>query len=90
MKTMAKVLRAGEETVPVYPEEEAFLSNGIPEELQVIADTWWSQEEDSQERILSYLEKPQNQESASSANSLALRLSGWLLNHGYLKLFYIY
>ncbi len=25
MKTMAKVLRAGEETVPVYPEEEAFL-----------------------------------------------------------------
>lgn len=37
-----------------------------------------------------YMEKPQNQESASSANSLALRLSGWLLNHGYLKLFHIY
>ncbi|MCX4317492.1 MAG: J domain-containing protein [Lachnospiraceae bacterium] len=45
----------------IVPEEEAFLSNGISEELQVIADTWWSQEEDSQERILSYLEKPQNQ-----------------------------
>ena len=28
-----------------------------------------------------YIEKPQNQESASSANSLALRLSGWLLNN---------
>lgn len=25
LKTMTKVLRAGEETVPVYPEEEAFL-----------------------------------------------------------------
>ncbi len=37
-----------------------------------------------------YIEKPQNQESASSANSLALRLSGLLLNHGYLKLFHIY
>ena len=37
-----------------------------------------------------YMEKPQNQESASSANSLALRLSGCLMNHGYLKLFYIY
>lgn len=36
------------------------------------------------------IEKPQNRESALSANSSALRLSGWLMNYGYLKLFYIY